>query len=128
VNYQNFALLVDTDEFGIGRDDLYKALRAENIVPRKYFYQPMHWHTTYQAYRSAWLPVTEQVSCQVLCLPFYSEMSEEFLDIICTAIERIHACTPRIRKKLHGPWELNPNLAAPVQWAWHAKSLAMRRN
>jgi dTDP-4-amino-4,6-dideoxygalactose transaminase len=119
VNYQNFALLVESGEFGIGRDDLWEALRAENILPRKYFYPPLHWHTAYQAYRSAWLPVTEQVSSQVLCLPFYSEMSDEILDILCIAIERIQAYAPQIRQKLHSPCGLKPGLAAPVQLAWH---------
>jgi dTDP-4-amino-4,6-dideoxygalactose transaminase len=119
VNYQNFALLVDAEGFGLGREELYEALAAENILPRRYFYPPVHWHTAYQAYRSAWLPVTEQVSSQVLCLPFYSEMSDDILDVLCTAIECIQAYAPRIRQKLHSLCELNPGLAVPAQWAWH---------
>jgi dTDP-4-amino-4,6-dideoxygalactose transaminase len=119
MNYQNFALLVDAEGFGLGREQLYAALAAENILPRKYFYPPVHWHTAYMAYRSAWLPVTEQISSQVLCLPFYSEMSDEILDILGTAIERIQAYAPQIRRKLLSSCELNPSLAVPAQWAWH---------
>ncbi len=99
-NYQNFAILIDPVQFGMSRDNLFDALIPENIVPRKYFYPPLHHHETYLQYRSASLPVTEDISSRVLCLPFYSEMTDAMLDGLCTAIECIHGCSPNIRGRL----------------------------
>ncbi len=100
-NYQNFVILVDRSEFGLTRDDLFTALAAENIFARKYFYPPLHHHDAYSEYRHISLPVTERVSDQVLCLPFYSEMADEMLDGLCTAVERIHHHAPRIRQQIN---------------------------
>lgn len=99
-NYQNFALLVDEKEFGLSRDQLFEALVAENILARKYFYPPLHWHDAYAEYRDVSLPVTERIASQVLCLPFYSEMTGKMLDGLCTAIERIHHHSPVLRDRL----------------------------
>ncbi len=100
-NYQNFAILVDETEFGISRDQLFNALVAENIIARKYFFPPLHWHEAYADYRSMSLPVTERVASQVLCLPFYSEMTQEMLDGICHAIERIYKYALQVKRALH---------------------------
>ncbi len=100
-NYQNFVILVDETEFGLSRDQLFNALVAENIIARKYFYPPLHWHEAYADYRSMSLPVTERVASRVLCLPFYSEMTQEMRDGICRAIERIHNFASRVKHALH---------------------------
>jgi len=89
-NYQNFVILVDEVYFGVSRDMLFDALLAENIFARKYFFPPLHLHDAYSDYRSINLPITEFVSKRVLCLPFYSEMTEKMLDKICVAIEQVH--------------------------------------
>lgn len=93
VNYQNFAIIIDEAEFGLSCDELHQALAAENILSRRYFYPPLHLHQAYAVYRESYqgrLPVTEAVAGNVLCLPFYSVMSEGVLDGICLAIESIH--------------------------------------
>lgn len=100
-NYQNFVILVDETEFGLSRDQLFNALVAENITARKYFYPPLHWHEAYADYRSMSLSVTERVASQVLCLPFYSEMTQEMLDGICRAIENIHNFASQVKRALH---------------------------
>ena len=100
MNYQNFAILVDPSEFGLTHDQLFTALAAENIMARKYFYPPLHHHDAYSEYRGVSLPVTEQVSDRVLCLPFYSEMTEETLDGLCAAMERIQRYAPHVRSLL----------------------------
>ena len=74
---------------------------AENILARKYFYPPLHHHDAYSEYRGVSLPVTEQVSDCVLCLPFYSEMTQEMLDGLCAAMERIQRYAPRVRSQLN---------------------------
>jgi dTDP-4-amino-4,6-dideoxygalactose transaminase len=99
-NYQNFAILVDEIEFGLTRDQLFEALAAENVGARKYFYPPLHWHDAYMDYRDASLPVTERVSSQVLCLPFYSEMTAEMLAGLGASIERIQKYAPLVRREI----------------------------
>ena len=103
MNYQNFAVLIDEAEFGLSRDAVCKALAAENIFARRYFYPPLHLHQAYansqDRYRGK-LPVTEKVAEQIICLPIYSEMSEEMLDGICQAMESIHYCAGRVQVTL----------------------------
>ena len=48
-------------------------------------------------YTARRLPVTERVSSQVLCLPFYSEMTEAMLDGMCKAIERIQRYSQEVK-------------------------------
>jgi len=98
MNYQNFAVLVDETEFGLSRDGLFTALRAENIAARKYFHPPLHKHDAYIEHHDIGLPRTERVANSVLCLPFYSEMSSDVLGGLCVAIERIQAHAPAVRR------------------------------
>lgn len=102
-NYQNLSVLVDEKAFGLNRDQLLLVLRAENINARKYFYPPLHNHKTYDSLctlKKCKLPVTEFVSNRVLCLPFYSDMSESTLNGMCKAIKRIHLHSRPIRQYL----------------------------
>jgi dTDP-4-amino-4,6-dideoxygalactose transaminase len=102
INYQNLAILVAENDFGMSRDHLAAALAVENIMARKYFYPPLHRHQAYREFRALSLPVTERISNQILCLPFYSEMEEATVEGICLAIERIHAHAPAVRRVLAG--------------------------
>jgi dTDP-4-amino-4,6-dideoxygalactose transaminase len=98
-NYQNLSLLVDENSFGLNCDQIFLALKAENVNSRKYFYPPLHKHDTYikapDAVRCE-LSVTEYVSDRVLCLPIYSDMSESLAGDLCTAVKRIHTHAPAI--------------------------------
>lgn len=99
-NYQNLSLLVNEEEFGLTRDELFLALRADHVGSRKYFCPPLHKHDAYsQAAGSATrrLYVTEDISDRILCLPIYSDMSESLARSLCAAIRRIHAHAPAIR-------------------------------
>ena len=102
-SYQNLSVLVDEDLFGLDRDLLFLALKAENVGTRKYFSPPTHRHDAYgtasRAVRSE-LPVTEDVSSRVLCLPIYSNTSESLARDLCVATKRIHAYTDAIRIRL----------------------------
>jgi dTDP-4-amino-4,6-dideoxygalactose transaminase len=97
---QNFAVLVDEDEFGLSRDDVHRALAAENIRSRKYFYPPVHRHDAYASMRPGALPVTDHIAGRVLCLPFYSHMTASQLGGMADAFEKLHAHAPRVRRAL----------------------------
>jgi dTDP-4-amino-4,6-dideoxygalactose transaminase len=93
-NYQNLSILVDEGLFGLNRDQLFLALKPENVKARKYFYPPVHKHDACadipEAVRAK-LTVTEYISDRVLCLPIYSDMSELLARDLCATIKRIQA-------------------------------------
>jgi len=97
-SYKDFAVLVDEEAFGLSRDELQKALAAEGIHGKAYFAPPGHQQKVYLEPNFE-LPVTEKISREVLCLPFYSGMEEADLDKVAEAIDRIRQFKDEI--KLH---------------------------
>lgn len=87
---KDFAIIVDDKLFGQTRDWLCKALDRENIGVRRYFWPPVH---RQKLYRAVWdgrpLPITDQVSDRVLCLPIYSSLRDADVDKVCEAIVRV---------------------------------------
>jgi len=104
-SYKDFSLLIDEAAFGLTRDELALALRAENIDTRKYHDPPVHTHTAYrylyERYRDN-LPVTDSIAPRSLSLPIWSHMDEATVDGICTAIERIHTYADEVKAALKG--------------------------
>jgi len=100
---QNFAVLVDEREFGLSRNEVHRALAAENINCRKYFFPPLHRHDAYAMLKAVELPVTDRVADSVLCLPFYSHMTGNQLDRMADAFEKVHAHAPGLRRALRKP-------------------------
>jgi dTDP-4-amino-4,6-dideoxygalactose transaminase len=96
---------VDEVGFGLTRDELALALKAENVDTRKYHDPPVHTHKAYRhlypRYREA-LPVTDDVARKSLSLPIWSHMDKATVEGICIAIERIHAYADEVRAKWRG--------------------------
>jgi dTDP-4-amino-4,6-dideoxygalactose transaminase len=106
-NNSYFPVLVDED-FPIGRDALYEALREQNIHARRYFYPLISDFPMYRGLPSATranLPVAARLSSQVLCLPIYPALSDE-------DVERIAALV-RAAGRVEG---LVEGLVSPVIW------------
>jgi dTDP-4-amino-4,6-dideoxygalactose transaminase len=81
--YSYFPILVDKDEFGVTRDELYNRLKQHNIFSRRYFYPLISQYPIYRKLESAQpgsIPIAERVAEQVLCLPLYPNLLES--DII----------------------------------------------
>ncbi|UCG02028.1 MAG: DegT/DnrJ/EryC1/StrS family aminotransferase [Candidatus Heimdallarchaeota archaeon] len=100
-NYQNFPLCIEENRFGLDRDQLCSALLAENIGIRKYFYPPLHKHKSYinnSDGNRKQLNVTNDVSNRILCIPIYSDTTEEEVHKICFAIKKIYLHSKAIRK------------------------------
>jgi len=93
-NYQCFAILVESKEFGLNRNQLAVALKKENIATKiMYFNPPVHKQIAYSPFSKIYsnkLPVTEHVSKNIICLPMYSHLPKETVKNICFAIERIY--------------------------------------
>ena len=104
-SYKDLSILVDETAFGLTRDELALALRAENIDTRKYYDPPVHAHKAYSHFSELYhdtLPVTESVAPRSISLPIWSHMDETTVDGICTAIERIHAYADEVKATLKG--------------------------
>lgn len=78
-NYSYFPVLI-TKEFGKTRDEVYELLKTHNIYSRRYFYPLISQFPTYKGLPSATpenLPVAEDVTKKILCLPIFAEIREE---------------------------------------------------
>jgi len=76
-NYSYFPILIDPKIFGKSRDQVYDALRKNEIYARKYFFPLISTFPGYHHLPSASkenLPIATKVSEQVLCLPIYGEL------------------------------------------------------
>lgn len=101
-SYKDFTILVDERDFGLSRDVLAKALRAENIDTRKYHDPPVHMHDAYRDLHDPHLgdslSVTMEVASKSLTLPIWSHMEEETVEKICAAIKRLHHYAEAVRE------------------------------
>lgn len=106
-NNQNLVTMVDEDAFGLSRDELDRALNAENIICRRYFYPAMHLTTAYKETFAGGcvLPATEHVARRCLCLPIHSDMTVDTVDRICDAALDIAKQAPQVRLMLAGGQE-----------------------
>lgn len=86
-NYAYFPVLFDEQEFGSTRNEVYEALKRENIFARKYFYPLTNTFECYPySYSEADTPVALKVSKRVLTLPLYADLKAEEVERICEII------------------------------------------
>ena len=88
-----FTIIVDPDQLGLRRDQIYKSLGAEGIDTRRYYYPPLHLQQVNSHLRHLYkgnLPHTERVAENSLTLPMFSHMTEEQLNGVCDAVGRLH--------------------------------------
>ena len=89
-NYSYFPILVDTEKYGISRDELYEKLKEENIFGRRYFYPLISDFSTYRGLPSASkdnLPVANRIADSVICLPIHHEVDEKDINRIIEIIK-----------------------------------------
>lgn len=86
-NYAYLPIVIDPARFGATRDDVFKALAANGIGARKYFY-PLT--CDYECYRDAFaasdVPVARDIASKVLTLPMYADLTLEDVDPICDIV------------------------------------------
>lgn len=78
-NYSYFPIFVDKELYGKSRDEVYEALKKQNIFPRRYFYPLISQFPTYKGLESAKpgnLLNAEDITKKVLCLPIYPGLKE----------------------------------------------------
>jgi len=88
--YSYFPILVDANQYGKTRDELYEELKRHNIFGRRYFYPLISQFPSYRGLSSAKasnLPVAENVAEQVICLPIYPTLDVEDINFIARIIK-----------------------------------------
>jgi dTDP-4-amino-4,6-dideoxygalactose transaminase len=89
-NHHYVVIEINREQCGLGRDQLYQVLRAENILARRYFYPGAHRMMPYRSmpkYRDLSLPATDAVSGRVLCLPTGTTVDPGDVELICDVID-----------------------------------------
>lgn len=79
-NYSYFPIFIDSEEYGITRDELYFKMKENNVLCRRYFYPLISEFSTYRGLESANpvnLPVARKIADSVICLPMYHNLNEE---------------------------------------------------
>lgn len=90
-NYSYFPIFVDAEKYGRTRDELYFAMREQNVLGRRYFYPLISEFTTYRGLPSAApenLPVAHRMANSVICLPMHHELTPAQLDRIIATIRK----------------------------------------
>jgi dTDP-4-amino-4,6-dideoxygalactose transaminase len=100
-SYREFSVVVEAEAFGLCRDELALALKAENIDSRKYYDPPVHCHTAYkQFYNGSPLPSTNLLAANSLSIPMWSRMDNDVISGVTGAFRCIQENAPTIRKVL----------------------------
>lgn len=90
-NYSYFPIFVDTEKYGMTRDDLYFMMKEQGVLSRRYFYPLISNFSTYEGLPSANkanLPKANKMANEVLCLPMHHALSEEDIQRILAFIIR----------------------------------------
>jgi dTDP-4-amino-4,6-dideoxygalactose transaminase len=108
-----FAIRIDSSGFGLTNRGLRRALDAERIASKIYFYPPLHRQSRFQHLPGlrGQFPNTEKVCAEVLCLPLYTHMSDETVDRV---VEAVHSCHARA-EEIHARLESVPEGSAAGQ-------------
>lgn len=95
-SYKDFIITVDAEEFGAHRDRVVPALRAEGVPTRPYYAPPVHRQQAYAHVETGPLPVTDHLADRVIALPIWSEMTEEQVEGVADALEKLHHHASRL--------------------------------
>ena len=88
-NYSYFPILINAEEYGMTRDELYFKMKEQNVLGRRYFYPLISTFDTYKNLESstpANLPVATRIADEVICLPMYYGLTEEDLERVVDCI------------------------------------------
>lgn len=88
-NYSYFPIFIETEKYGMTRDELYFKMKEQNVLGRRYFYPLISTFSTYRGLDSAKpenLPNAHRMADSVICLPMHHEISEEDMERILNVI------------------------------------------
>ena len=79
-NYSYFPIFVNSEKYGLTRDELYFKMKSQGIWGRRYFYPLISEFSTYRGLPSSPpsnLPEATRMASSVICLPMHHNLSEE---------------------------------------------------
>lgn len=79
-NYSYFPIFIDSERYGMTRDDLYYKMKENNVLSRRYFYPLISNFSAFNVLDSADknnLPLGNKMAEEVLCLPMHHALSNE---------------------------------------------------
>jgi dTDP-4-amino-4,6-dideoxygalactose transaminase len=88
--WKDFTIAVHADVFGVSRDGLVAALRAEGVDTRCYFDPPVHRQRSHAGDVTRALPVTDEVAARVVSLPLYRDLGLHDVDRIASVLADVH--------------------------------------
>ena len=94
--YKDFTIAIAEADYGLGREALVRALKAEGIDTRRYFSPPVHRQRAY-AGTTATLPVTDEVAGRVLSLPMFGELEQGAVERVCEVLALLHERADDVR-------------------------------
>ncbi|MGH9151782.1 MAG: DegT/DnrJ/EryC1/StrS family aminotransferase [Acidimicrobiales bacterium] len=95
--WKDVTVIVDEQHFGLPRDVMVRALRAEGIDVRCYFSPPVHLQRSYATTEPPSLPVTEHVAGHVVSLPVRVDLREPSATRVVEALAALHAHADAVR-------------------------------
>jgi dTDP-4-amino-4,6-dideoxygalactose transaminase/lipopolysaccharide/colanic/teichoic acid biosynthesis glycosyltransferase len=103
--FKDYSVLINPEYFGMTVEELGRALLAENIDTRRYFYPPLHRQKLYHSFNG--LPVdnlahTNRIASNVLSLPIYESLPDSTVDRVAAAIRRLQRYQMPLVSKLAG--------------------------
>jgi dTDP-4-amino-4,6-dideoxygalactose transaminase len=99
--FKDLTLIIDPNSFGMCAADLGRALAAEGVDSRRYYYPPIHRQKAYlHLPQDRGLPVTDEMAARVLTPPLYSHMTEVQVTRVADAVVAIHAHAAAVRHAL----------------------------
>jgi dTDP-4-amino-4,6-dideoxygalactose transaminase len=95
--------MINPETFGVDRNLLAKALLAENIQTKFYFFPAIHQLDAYAQNEIGSLPVTNELAKSVLSLPIHNFMKESDIKRITSCIKAVHEGSDVIKTQIrHG--------------------------
>lgn len=88
-NYSYFPIFIDSEKYGMTRDEVYFKMKEQNVLGRRYFYPLISEFTTYRGLPSANpenLPNAHRMADTVICLPMHHELSKQDVERILATI------------------------------------------
>ena len=87
-----FVVLLNLEELRVGRNEVFQALRAENIGVNVH-YVPVPWHPYYQnlGYQRGNWPVAEDAYERMLSLPMFPTIDDKDIDDVFEALKKVVA-------------------------------------
>jgi dTDP-4-amino-4,6-dideoxygalactose transaminase len=95
--WKDLTLRIDPDTFGLSRDEVVRALAAEGVDTRRYFWPPIHRHRVYRELPQTQLPTTDAVSSSVVSLPVWPGLAATIVDQVVDVLRRLQQHSDEIR-------------------------------